>query len=184
MIDADELAREVVRKGTTGLAAIVERLGPDVLDARGELDRKRVARLVFHDDEARRALNAITHPLVAALLSERSSELDRLGTPLAGYEVPLLFEAHIEGALKPVVVVAAPTEIRVARAADRDGASRDEIRARVRAQMPLEEKIRRADYVIENGGALAATVTRADEVLDAICRGFGIDPLGYPVPHE
>jgi dephospho-CoA kinase len=182
VIDADQLAREVVEPGTPGLQEIVLRFGPAVLGPDGELDRKKLAARVFGDDEARRALNGITHPRVGALTAERTAALAARGERLACYEVPLLFEGRLEGVLKPVVVVATPLEAQVARAALRDGATPEDVLARVRAQMPLDEKIRRADHVIDNSGALAATLARADDVLDAVCAHFGIDPATYPRP--
>jgi len=183
VIDADVLAREVVARGTAGLAELVARFG-DILDAQGKLDRKKLAALVFGDDDARRALNAITHPRVAALAAERARALDELGEPLACYEVPLLFEGGLQRVLSPVVVVAVPEDVQVARAVSRDGGTADEVWARVRAQLPLTEKIRQADYVIDNSGHREATVARADEVLDAICEQLGIDSARYPRPEK
>lgn len=180
IIDADELAREAVAKGSPGLADVVQRFGAEVLDPGGNLDRKKLAARVFADDEARHALNAITHPRVAELSAAQVSALDARGEPLACYEVPLLFETGLETVLSPVVVVAARLDVQVARAIDRDGGSADDVVARVRAQMPLDEKVRRATFVIDNSGALDATLVRADEVLDVICRDLGIDPARYP----
>lgn len=174
VIDADEIARAVVAKGTPGLAAVVERFGPSVLDPDGNLDRKGLASVVFHDENARRALNTITHPRVAALAAERTQELELRGEPLACYEVPLLFESGLGEILRPVVVVTAPVDVQVARAAARDGATPGEVEARVRAQLPLADKAARADHVIDNSGSLAATLAQADATLDAICRKFGV----------
>lgn len=182
VIDADELAREVVAPGTPGLAAIVERFGADVLAADGTLDRKLLAARVFGDEEARRALNAITHPRVGVLSAERAQTLDARGEPLACYEVPLLFEGRLAEALRPIVVVTTSVDIQVSRAMARDRASAEEIEARVRVQIPLAEKARLADYVIDNSGPLSSTLARADEVLDSICEQFGIDPNRYPRP--
>jgi dephospho-CoA kinase len=182
VIDADELARLAVARGTDGLREVVDRFGKGVLDAAGELDRKKLAAVVFGDDVARRALNAITHPRVAALSAERSAELERRGEPLACYEVPLLFEAHLEEAFRPVVVVTAPLEVQVERARARDGSTPDDVLARVRAQMPLTEKLKRADYVIDNAGTIDVTRASADVVLDAICLHFGVEPSKYPRP--
>jgi dephospho-CoA kinase len=180
VIDADELAREAVTKGSPGLTDVVRRFGADVLDPGGNLDRKKLATRVFADDEARRALNAITHPRVAALSAERVQALEASGEPLACYEVPLLFEAGLDAVLSPVVVVAAPLDVQVARAVDRDGGSPEDVVARIRAQLPLDEKVRRATFVIDNSGDLQSTLARADVVLDDICRDLGIDPAGYP----
>jgi dephospho-CoA kinase len=180
VIDADELARAVVAKGTSGLAEIVGFLGPEVLDAEGALDRKRVAAIVFNDDAARRRLNAITHPRVAALAIEKSQELDAKGEPLACYEVPLLIESGLAGALRPLVVVSTDVDTQLARAMARDQATQAEVSARIAAQMPLAKKAEMADFVIDNSGSIESTRVRADEVLDAICGQRGIDPARYP----
>lgn len=182
VIDADQLAREVVAPGSEGLAEIVARFGPAVLSPAGELDRKALAARVFADDAERRALNALTHPRVGRRFAELREELERRGEALACYEVPLLFENRLEEAFRPVVVVAVPEPIQVERAAARDGADPAEIRARIRAQLPLAEKTARADHVIDNSGELGATLARADEVLDAICLSLGLDPARYPRP--
>jgi dephospho-CoA kinase len=180
VLDADQLARDVVQPGTPGLAAIVERFGPQVVGADGQLDRKALAAIVFGDEAARRDLNAITHPRVGARFAELTAELDARGEPLACYEVPLLFEGRLADVLRPVVVVAVPVDAQIERAASRDGASREEIAARVRAQLPLDEKVRRADHVIDNSASPEATRAEADRVLDAICATLGIDPARYP----
>src|ERR1041384_5159201 len=96
VVDADELAREVVAPGSAGLAEITGSFGPDVLAADGSLDRKRVATLVFSDESARKRLNAITHPRVRQLSQARFAELEQRGVTLAGYDVPLLFEVGLD----------------------------------------------------------------------------------------
>jgi dephospho-CoA kinase len=182
VLDADQLARDVVAKGTPGLAAVVARFGEDVLAADGTLDRKKLAARVFRDDEERRELNRITHPLVGERFAALTAELSARGEPLACYEVPLLFEVGLDAAFRPVVVVDAPVDVQVERTVLRDGGTREEALARIRAQMPLEEKVRRADYVIVNTGTLAELDARADEVLDAVCTRLGVDPARYPRP--
>jgi dephospho-CoA kinase len=180
VIDADELAREAVAIGSEGLPRIVARFGDAVLGPDGELDRKRLAAVVFEDDQARRDLNAIVHPLVAAGAAERTRTLEARGEPLACYEVPLLYENRLESVLSPIVVVFVPPDVQVTRAVARDSSSEHEAQARVRAQLPLSEKAARADYVIDNSGAIEDTLKRADEVLDEICRTLGIDSSRYP----
>jgi len=180
VLDADQLARDVVAKGTPGLAEIVAAFGPSMLLPDGTLDRKAVAARVFDDDGARKTLNAITHPRVGALFAEKTGALDAAGAPLACYEVPLLFEVGLDRILRPVIVVAVPECVQVERATLRDGSTADEATARIRAQLPLEEKVRRADYVIDNTGSLEATLALADDVLDAICARFDVDPGRYP----
>src|SRR5271155_4114768 len=103
VIDADDVAREVVASGTEGLRAIVAEFGDGVLDAVGALDRKALGRVVFADDVKRKRLNAITHPLIGKRTRERAAELDRAGEPLACYEAALLVENGAQDAFRPLV---------------------------------------------------------------------------------
>jgi dephospho-CoA kinase len=180
VIDADELAREVVSKGTEGLAEIVEAFGPAVLDANGELDRPKLAEIVFGDEAKRRRLNAITHPRVRELSQERIAEQDAKGEPLACYEVPLLVESGLADVLRPLVVVSVDEATQFARTTARDGSTEEHAKKRVRSQLPLAEKAKLADYVIDNSGSIQSTRARADEVLDAICASLGIDKGRFP----
>jgi dephospho-CoA kinase len=168
VIDADELAREAVAPGSEGLAQLTRLFGDDVLLPDGGLDRKRLAALVFADDARRTALNAIVHPIVSRLTMQEAARLREAGEPLACYEAALIIENGAADAFRPLVVVSAPADVQVARAMARDGASEEEARARLRAQMPLAEKTAVADYVIENTGTLEELTRRTDEVLDAI----------------
>ncbi|MGK4004825.1 dephospho-CoA kinase [Sorangium sp. So ce1036] len=174
VIDADALAREVVARGTEGLAEVVRALGPEVLQPDGSLDRARVAAMVFSDPDRRRQLNAIVHPRIAALTAERAAAIEARGEPLACYEAALLVENRLADAFRPLVVVAVPEEIQVARAMARDGATEAQVRARLAAQLPLADKVALADYVIDNAGERAATERQADEVLASIRARFGV----------
>jgi dephospho-CoA kinase len=168
VIDADALAREVVAKGTEGLAEVVRTFGEEMLLPDGSLDRARVAALVFADVDQRRRLNAIVHPRIAALTAERAAQLGAQGERLACYEAALLVENRLADAFRPLVVVAAPEGIQIKRAMVRDGATEEQARGRLAAQLPLVEKVAVADYVIDNSGDRAATERQADEVLAAI----------------
>ena len=179
VIDADELAREAVAPGTTGLDAIVERFGRDVLLENGSLDRKKLAAIVFGDEEKRKALNAIVHPHVTTLTFKEASRLRDEGEALACYEAALIVENGVAAAFRPLVVVSAPEELQVARAIARDGSTPEEARARIRAQMPLAEKVAVADFVIENTGSLDELARRTDEVLARICSRLNVDPDMY-----
>lgn len=179
VIDADQLAREVVSPGSDGLVAVCAEFGADVLAADGTLDRKELARRVFGDTEKRRRLEAITHPRVRALGLQKFADLAALGEPLAAYEVPLLVESGMADVLRPLVVVAVPEHVQLERARARDGASDQEIRARMAAQLPLADKVAVADYVIDNSSSRAETAARTDQVLRAICAALGVDPARY-----
>ncbi|HEY8077246.1 MAG TPA: dephospho-CoA kinase [Labilithrix sp.] len=179
IIDADQLAREAVAPGTEALADIVKAFGREVLGADGGLDRKKLAEIVFGDDEKRQKLNAIVHPRVATLTFQRAKELRDEGEALACYEAALIVENKLADMFRPLVVVAAPEDVQIARASQRDAASADEVRARIRAQMPLAEKIAAADHVIENTGTLAELEQKTDVVFAAICAKLGVDASLY-----
>jgi dephospho-CoA kinase len=182
VVDADQLAREVVAPGAPALAEIEREFGQGVLAPDGSLDRKALAAIVFEDKARLKRLNAITHPRVRQLSVERFAELDRAGEPLACYEVPLLVESGLASMLRPLVVVSAPEAVQIARTVARDQATEAEARARVRAQMSLADKVAIADHVIDNSGSLEQTLARTDVVLEAICETLGIDPGRYPRP--
>lgn len=164
VVDADQLAREVVEKGSAGLADIVEAFGPGVLTENGELDRPALGALVFADDEARGRLNAITHPRVAALSVQRLGEAARTETPYVVYEVPLLVETGMHTGMDANVVVSLPAAQQVERIMSRDGLSRQAAQARIDAQYPLDKKVAIADYVLDNGGSLEALERAAVEL--------------------
>ena len=179
IIDADQLARDAVAPGTPGLAELVKVFGEDVLRPDGSLDRKKVAAAAFGDDAKRRELNAIVHPRVTTLTLEAAARLREAGEPLACYEAALIVENGVADAFRPLVVVAAPEEVQIARAIARDHSTYEEARARVRAQMPLDAKVAAADFVIDNTGSLDELERRTDEVLASICTRVGIDPARY-----
>jgi dephospho-CoA kinase len=179
VVDADALAREVVLPGSPGLAEILTSFGSEVLCPDGTLDRSHLAAMVFERDSAREALEAILHPRIRAVASQRFADIEARGEPLACYEVPLLFENGLQDSLRPVVVVVAPDAVRIDRVVARDRSTEDRARARLRAQLPLTDKAARADHVIDNGGSVAATCDRTDRVLTAICSALGVDPCRY-----
>ncbi len=166
VVDADQLARAAVAPGTPGLEAVRARFGPGILDAGGALDRPALGRLVFADAAARRDLEAIVHPEVARLSQAAFAELEAEGHPAAVYDVPLLFETGREGEFDMTVVVSAPPAEQRARIQARDGTDAEAAQARIDAQMPLAEKVRRADLVIDNGGSLQETRRQVDELIE------------------
>ncbi len=157
VIDADQLAREAVEPGSEGLSAIIERFGTGVLDEKGELDRRKLGAQVFSDVEARRDLNAIVHPKVAALAMARIAELSERGTALAIYDVPLFFENGLDKIIPEVIVVHVSPATQRERIRGRDGLSEKEIEDRIASQLPLADKVKRATFVIENDGSMAHT---------------------------
>jgi dephospho-CoA kinase len=165
VIDADVLARQAVARGTAGLAAIVERFGPGVLTAEGNLNRPHLGRIVFADELARRDLEAIVHPYVRRGIAEFFGQLPPV-TPFAVADIPLLYETHQERHFDFVVVVACAPDIQIERIISRDGLSREDAERRVAAQLPIEEKVRRADYVIRTDGRFVDTDAQIAHLLE------------------
>lgn len=167
VIRSDALAREVVAPGTAGLSAVVSAFGPTVLGPDGTLDRRALAARVFADPQERRRLEAITHPRIRELtlgwLQRRREE----GAPAAVCDIPLLFEVGLHGPgsfLDRIWVVAVDADTQLRRLQARDALSREAALARINAQWPLAEKVRRADLVLCNSGSpeeLAAAARRA-----------------------
>jgi len=156
VVSADELAREVVVPGAPALQKLVEHFGPSVLLTDGNLNRKALAEIIFADPRARIDLNGIMHPAIAQLAEQRLRALAR-DRRLVVYEAPLLFEAGAEGRVDAVLVVTADERQQVRRLMARDEIGEPAARARINSQMPLSEKIRRADYIIDNSGTLQQT---------------------------
>lgn len=152
VVSADELAREAVRPGSETLRKLVERFGRQILLEDGTLDRKALAARIFADPRQREDLNRITHPAVAALSMERLEQLAARGERLIVYEAPLLFEAGAERRVDAVLVVRIDPDLQLQRLMARDGIGEVEARARISSQMPQEEKVARADYMIDNSG--------------------------------
>jgi dephospho-CoA kinase len=173
VVDADALARAAVAPGGAALAEIARAFGPDVLDASGALDRKRMGALVFADPEARRRLEAITHPAVRLAMAEETRRLADAGHALAFYDTPLLYEVGLDRLLDSVVVVWTPAGVQRARLVARDGLSPADADARIAAQLPIDEKAARADFVVENVGAPDELGPKADRLLAGLRAGLG-----------
>lgn len=167
-IDADAVARNVVRPGTPGLAAVVERFGRGVLRPDGHLDRPGLGQIVFGDATARRDLEAIVHPLVR---TEIDSFFVRLPADASGVaEVPLLYETGWVAAFDVAVVTACRSSTQRARLVLRDGLTDEAASQRLAAQWPVEDKARLADAVVVTEGSMAATLAQAARLAAWITR--------------
>jgi dephospho-CoA kinase len=164
IVDADQLAREVVEPGQPALAEVAERFGQDMLDAGGRLDRKRMAERVFSDARARAALNAIIHPQIAIASRAALAGLREAGHGLAIYEAALLVENQVHRGLDGLIVVSAPDPVQIERLCRRDGIDEAAARARLASQLPLADKVAEADWVIDNSGPVEQTRSQVEKV--------------------
>ncbi len=167
VIDADQIAREVLAPGGEAYDAVVQAFGPGAVRPEGTIDRKALAATIFADAAARHQLNALTHPAIRRRMSAEAARLE--GTPgidVIVFDIPLLLETT-DGRdfdLAGIVVVYADDDVRLARLTTRDGLSEAEARARLRAQMPLREKLVHADWTIDNNGLPEETRRQAEQV--------------------
>ena len=169
-IDSDVLAREAVTPGSAGFDAVIRRFGPDIVDPSGALDRRKLAGIVFQDPQARHDLEAIVHPVVRQATEAWFASLDPR-QPFAVADIPLLFETGRDADFDAVIVTACDPDTQVRRVITRDRVTEAEARQRIAAQLPLAEKVRRADYVITTDGSPADTDRQVREVYEALLSG-------------
>ncbi len=177
IIDADQLAHELLRSGSPVHAQVVNRFGPGILDSAGEIDRSRLGAVIFADPEGRAALNAIIHPAIMA----------RPGELLAAYhaenpaavvisDAALIYEAQIESRFLKVIVAWCRPEQQLERLLAKGVLSREQAERRIQAQMPGDEKRRRADYVIDTSGSVEDTRRQVEALypeLEQLSAGIG-----------
>jgi len=168
IVDADAVAREIVAPGQPALAEIVRTFGRDMLLPDGTLDRKRLGAVIFADADKRRALNAITHPRIAAETQARLSELREAGERVAIYEAALLVENGVHKALDGLIVVVCDEATQLARLSSRDGYAEADARARVAAQAPVADKIAAATWVVDTSGPLTDTKKQLARIWEEI----------------
>lgn len=168
IIDADQLARSAVERGSPGLHAIAQRFGGAVLQADGSLDRAALRRVVFANPIEREALNAIVHPEVARRRDRAVAEYRASGASIVICDIPLLFEVGLEATVDSIVLVDAPAEVRRARLIRDRGLSAREADAMIAAQLPSDSKRARAHFIIDNAGTLAELEARVDALWAAL----------------
>lgn len=162
IIDGDQLAREVVEKGTPGLAQVVEAFGPEVLTEDGHLDRAKVGAIVFNDETQRKVLEGIVHPLVFERYAELEAAAPRDG--LVVHDIPLLAESGRADTFDAVIVVETPAEVQVERMLRDRGWTRAEAESRIAAQATPEQRRAIATHLIVNTGTREDLRRRVEEV--------------------
>ena len=164
LIDADLLARKVVAPGTPALARIAEQWGAAIVGSAGELDRAALRALVFGQPDQLALLNAIVHPEVDRLRKVQLNAARERGVPIVLCDIPLLFEAKLAGEADTVILVDAPSAVRLARLEQSRALDHATAQAMIAAQMPSEEKRPLADFVIKNDGSIENLRATVDAV--------------------
>ena len=150
LVDADEIARDIVRPGTPGLKSIIGLFGEEVLLPDGSLDRRKLGQMVFGNPDRLHSLEAITHPLIREEVRRRRRLFEGMGAPLAIYDIPLLFETNSKDQFDAVIVVSCTKGQQKERLLRRNQWTEDEIEMRIASQLPIASKEQQADFVLSN----------------------------------
>jgi dephospho-CoA kinase len=157
VIDADQIAREVVEIGEDAYLQIVEKFGEEILQDDKTIDRAKLGAIVFNDEEKRKLLNSIVHPAVRQKMLEQKEQYVKKGEKNIVLDIPLLFESNLTYLVDKILVVYVDGHIQLERLMERNCFSKEEAEARIKAQLPLKEKAAKADAVIDNNGTIEQT---------------------------
>ena len=171
MINADQVGHELLLRPSPAYDEIIENFGREVLDSAGEIDRKRLGAVVFKDPERLRKLNSILHPKIIARQEELAAQFHRESPgSVIIVEAALIYEAGVEEKFSKILVAWCKPRQQIERLLAKTGMSREEAKARIAAQMPLEEKRRRADFVIDCSGSLEETQAQVEMIYPQLQR--------------
>jgi len=185
IIDADAIARELVLPGSDTLTALVDRFGPDILESDGTLNRKRLAGIVFSDQNRKRELDEIMHGKILEIIRFRidqykcmepvvNSEGERndTSTHVVFIDAALLFETGLDAFADEIWIVDADDETRIRRIIERDAINREDVVKRIASQMPRQDKLARADRILDNSGSLNDLYRQIDGLLEELSEIF------------
>ena len=165
VIDADLVARQVVEKDSVGLKTLITHLGESILNEDGTLNRNELGRKMFSDDAIRTEVNDILQPLIRQEITSRMKEYKNQGEALIVLDIPLLFEMKYEDMCDEIIVIAVSLETQIVRMQVRNGYTQEEALQRIHAQMPLEDKVKKATIVWNNEGDLKELETTVHQWL-------------------
>lgn len=168
VIETDKIAKSVLNEGTEAYHKVVEAFGEEILLAGGSINRKALSERIFKNEAARHTLNAIVHPEVRSITRSQAEVYKKEGHALIVIDVPLLFEAEFDQEVDKTLVISVPKPIQLERLMGRDGISKAYATKKINAQMPLKEKRKRADYVIDNRGSILETKKQFNTVLASL----------------
>jgi len=174
VIDADQIARDVVEPGKPAYEAIVTHFGREILLADGQIDRKKLGEIVFSDESERQKLNAIVHPEVRRVMREEAEAAEKNGASIVFMDIPLLFESKLQHMVDKIVVVYAPAHMQLARMMERDEMQEEQAQKRLRAQLPIDQKKAEADFLIDNSRSREEAERQVEEMLSAIRAEIGL----------
>jgi dephospho-CoA kinase len=171
VVDADVLARVAVQAGSEGLKKIVSHFGNDILTEQGELNRQKLGEIIFRNEEKRLLLENILHPTIQELRAKERRNLEQQGCEIAFYDVPLLFEKNLSSEFDATVLVYSKESEQRSRLKERDGLTDEQIEMRLKSQMPIDEKLKKANFVIFNHSGISDLKLNVQTVINDILTG-------------
>lgn len=168
VIDADLISREVVEPGTTGLEKLVQTFGAELLNPQGQLNRPVLAQKLFDNEEVRKQVNQLLHPIIYETMFERVARYHSNGETLVVLDIPLLFETIATDRFDSIWLVYIPEKIQLERLKKRDQLSQEAAQARMASQLSIEEKKKLADVIINNSGSIEETREQVQMLLKSI----------------
>ncbi len=166
VVDADLIAREVVEPGKQAYNKIVEAFGRKILQLDNRLDRKALGEIVFNDEGKRQDLNAIIHPAIRKEMLKQRDDFVQQGEKCVVLDIPLLYESGLTHYVDKVIVVTVDPKVQLNRILFRDNSTEQEAKRRISSQIPVAEKVKRADAVIDNNGSKAESYEQLDHILE------------------
>lgn len=170
MVDADIVAREVVAPGTPGLAAIVEAFGAEYLLPDGTMDRIKLGKFVFGNQDALHKINCIMGPIIHEESDRQLAAFHAEGHQIVGYDAALIVEQNNYKKYQPLIVVSCPQDTQIARLMSRNTLTREEAVARISAQFPVEQKIKLADFVVDTSGTIENSIAQTKKIIHELER--------------
>lgn len=165
VIDADRIAREVVEPGEEAYKKVVETFGEEILLEDRSLNRPKLGRIVFSDEEKRNQLNSIVHPAIRKRMLEKRDAYLKKGERCVVLDIPLLFESKLEHFVDKIIVVFVDENVQLKRLLDRNQLTKEEALQRIRSQMPVKDKLELADAAIDNNGTIEHSFKQLKEIL-------------------
>ncbi|RDY71256.1 dephospho-CoA kinase [Halobacillus trueperi] len=165
VIDADQISRDVVQPGEPAYQEIVETFGEQVLEEGGDLDRKKLGKVVFADETKRKQLNGIVHPKVREEMIRRREQYKQQQYQAVVLDIPLLFESNLTDYVEKILVVYVDEKTQLERLMERDQSGREDAEERIRAQIPVKKKAEMADAVIDNTGTVEGSLQQLNDIL-------------------
>jgi len=168
VVDADEIAKQALQQGRPELKQVIQIFGQEYLKPDGSLDRKKLAERVFSNLTEKEKLEKIVHPFVQVEVARQKKEAKEKGTAIVFYDVPLLFEKKLESQFDLILLIAADESIQIERLKKRDGLTFEESKLRLKNQLPMSEKRKKSNYIIENNSDLSNLEKQVDIFLKSV----------------